>query len=83
VWGYADSEKSPDDVKFDRIIEELQEILIHPDFERVLCGFMRNHWGVFDGNSGKEAELKVFHQYRAEIQNYLEKVLILKPRISA
>lgn len=35
---------------------------------------MKNHWVVFDDKSDKEAEIKVHHQYRAELQNYLEKV---------
>lgn len=43
---------------------------------------MKNHWVVFDDKNDKEAEVKVFHQYRAELQNYLEKVTPNKYRIS-
>ena len=51
-----------------------QEIVIDIQFEKTLCGFMKHHWSVFDDNNSKEAELKVFHLYRAELQNYLQKV---------
>lgn len=58
-----------------------QEIVIDPDFERVLTDFMKHHWAVFEeGYGDKEAQTKVFHLYRAEIQKYIENVPNQSPR---
>jgi hypothetical protein len=69
--------RSAEELKFDQVVSALQEIVIDPEFEKTLSSFMKNHWSIFDDNSSKDAEIKVFHLYRAEIQKYLQKVKIL------
>ena len=74
---YKGSNKSAEDAKFDAIISELQEILIDGQFEKILDGFMKKHWATFDESATKQQENQVFLAYKAEIEHFLQTVIII------
>lgn len=74
ICPYLGISKTADDATFDLIIMELQDILIDPQFEKTLAGFMKNNWAIFDGPPNKQNESKVFEQFRSQLKNYLQTV---------
>lgn len=72
---HLDENKQPDDLRFDSIISELQEIMIDPHFEKTLDAFMKSNWASFGDNSNKQKEKEVFLAYKHEIENYLQNVV--------
>ena len=71
-----DSSSSPEDLKFDQVISAMQEIVIDETFELMLTKFMYDYWYILD-QGDKNEEKKVFEQYRAELQIYLQSVFHL------
>lgn len=74
---HLESNKSAEDIKFDHIITELQEILIDPNFEKSLTTFMEDNWATFSDHAKGDAELKVFQAYQTQMRQYLQNVPFL------
>lgn len=48
--------------------------MIDPEFENSLTLFMANHWAAFGEQAQPQQQLAVFHQYRAQMRDYLQNV---------
>lgn len=70
---YSDAPKSPEDMKFDQIIMEMQQIVIDPHFENTLTNFMSQHWGTLD-HPQQAQQIQLFQNYQQTIQQYLHTV---------
>lgn len=60
--------RSADDMIFDQIISELQEVLIGAGFEAALNSFMKENC------DGSKKEAQVFAEYSAQLKNYIQNV---------
>ena len=66
-----------DDYKFDCFVEQLQEIVIEPEFEKIQNDFCEKYYKEFDEKSeNKLIYTEIFNKYTLLIEDYLEKNLI-------
>ena len=66
-----------DDYKFDCFVEQLQEIVIEPEFEKIQNDFCEKYYKEFDEKSeNKLIYTEIFNKYTLLIEDYLWKNLI-------
>ena len=67
-----------DDYKFDRFIEQLQEIVIEDEFEVLRNGFFDKYCHLFeDTEENKLIYTDIFKEYIKKLEFYIESVQIL------
>ena len=78
---HSDGSTSSEDLFFDQVVAQLQEILISPHFENDLTSFMRTHWHIFDQGATQASLQLAFSEYQGKMKAYLQNVCISPCRI--
>ncbi|KAG7400629.1 ADP-ribosylation factor-like protein 2-binding protein [Phytophthora boehmeriae] len=69
-------DENTEETKFDKMIGELQDLLIDPEFVDVQSNFCRNNCEIFDNvTENKLIYMDVFQQYTDLIEAFLERRL--------